>query len=310
MIKDRIIRPILRALGYYTIKAKWRKHQMISRLMEEDVRRIEKLKTEILAINHRILPGLSEKNVTVSLTSHGKRVEQYAAFAIYSMLTQSELPNRIVLNIDQNQWTQDNLPELIKKLQVAGLEVNLCEDVGPHTKFLPTLEKYSDDIIITIDDDICYGAETLKVLLEEYRNSDWKTIICHEAAEIMRDESGYLLPYSQWKTAKIADKAQSRQYSPMGFRGVLYPPHIFSNEIFNRKVYGELCPKADDIWFTIMEERENITVKPIINDEVTYDDLDHRNEYIAENSDALHFTNNALGYNDVQLMALCKYYGL
>ena len=71
-----------------------------------------------------------------------------------------------------------------------------------------------------------------------------------------------------------------------------------------------MCPKADDIWFTIMEERENITVKPIINDEVTYDDLDHRNEYIAENSDALHFTNNALGYNDVQLMALCKYYGL
>lgn len=310
MIKERIIQPILKASGYYKIKAKWRKHQMISRLMKEDRQRIEKLRNEILTINHRILPRLGEENITISLTSHGKRVERYAAYAIYSILTQSELPNRIVLNINRNQWAQDNLPELIKKLEIAGLEVNFCEDVGPHTKLLPTLEKYPNDIIITIDDDIFYGTETLKVLLDEYRMSDGETIICHEAAEIMRDEFGNLLPYSQWTTATIAAEEKSGQYSPMGFRGVLYPPHIFSQEIFNRKVYGELCPKADDIWFTIMEVRENIAVKPIVNESVTYDDIDHRNEYIAESSDALHFTNNALGYNDVQLMALCKYYGL
>lgn len=310
-IKEHIFQPILQTIGYYALKSMWRHRQMINRLVDEDQRRVERLKKEILTITSRILPDIKENdNVTVSLTSHGRRVEQYAAYAIYSILTQKILPNRIVLNINREKWTEDSLPDLIKKLQIAGLEVNLCEDVGPHTKLLPALEKYPDDVIITIDDDIFYGPDTLRILLAEYRHSDSKTVICLGSMNIKRDEDGHLLSYSEWTDTNATHNAEVGLYSPMGFRGVLYPPHIFSEEIFNREVYGKYCPKADDIWFTVMEIIDKIAVKPIEHKDAISDDLDHRNEYVSQNSDALHFLNDALGQNDVQIKALCDYYGL
>lgn len=311
MIKEHIIQPVLKAIGYYAVKSKWRKQQMINRFVQEDKKRIEKLQAEILAINTRILPVEQKKNnLTVSLTSHGRRVEQYAAYAIYSVMTQVHKPNRVVLNINRDKWSEDNLPELIKKLQIAGLEVNFCEDVGPHTKLLPTLQKYPDDVIITVDDDLYYGPQTIQILYDEFAKSDGITVICHGAYEIKRDEKGKLLPYSQWTDITQTEEPAVGKYSPLGFRSVLYPPHVFSDEVFNQKIYRTICPKADDIWFTIMEIHNQVAVKPVVHADAYDDDLDHRNEFEAQGSDALHFSNDSLGQNDVQLKALCEHYEL
>ena len=135
------------------------------------------------------------ENVTVSLTSHGKRVADFAPFAIYSIFQQKVLPNRIVLNINQEKWNDDNLPELIKRLQIAGLEVNLCEDVGPHTKLLPTLQKYPDDVIITVDDDVYYDNSMIAELLSDYKETSEPCVICKSALVVSAENGKYC---KQW----------------------------------------------------------------------------------------------------------------
>lgn len=305
----RILQPILKAFGYYKIKSKWRWHQYITRLQREDAARKAEALAWIEAIDHRLLPEVKKKdNVTVSLTSHGKRVADFAPFAIYSIFHQTMLPNRIVLNINREKWTEDNLPELIKKLQIAGLEVNLCEDVGPHTKLLPALEKYPDDVIITVDDDVYYEDCLIADLLADFRQKNEPCVICR-AGSVLAMQSNEILPYSHWQDAeKYA--AKNSIISPHGYCGVLYAPHIFSDEVFNKSVYRQYCKNADDIWFSIIEIIEHIPVymssRP--NSNMIY--VDHSNEYVAQNSDALHFGNAEGGRNDEQLAALVEHYHL
>lgn len=308
-IKEIIIQPVLQAIGYYKIKSKWRWHQFITRLQKEDATRKAEALVWIEAIDHRLLPDVKKKdNVTVSLTSHGKRVADFAPFAIYSIFQQTVLPNRIVLNINREKWTVDSLPELIKKLQIAGLEVNLCEDVGPHTKLLPTLEKYPDDIIITVDDDKYYGVDLVESLLNEYKKHAQKGVICREG-RVVNVQNGEILPYSEWE--KIDDSIPSDSIlSPYGVGAVLYSPHIFSKEIFNKEVYRKLCSHADDIWFTIMELRERIPVYKVSQAYQPGVCVNHTNEYESQNSDALHFHNDGEGKNDIQLRNLIDYYQL
>lgn len=303
------IQPILKAFGYYKLKSKWRWHQYITRLQKEDAKRKAEATIRIEAIDHRLLPDIqANENITVSLTSHGKRVDNFAPFAIYSIFHQTILPNRIVLNINQEKWSDDNLPELIKKLQIAGLEVNLCEDVGPHTKLLPVLEKYPDDIIITVDDDVYYENSLIADLIADYHKKTEPCVIC-KSALVVGNEGSAILPYSQWPTA-TSENAQGQLISPHGFCGVLYAPHIFSEEIFNKSVYQTLCKYADDIWFSVMEIREHIPVHLSSRPNHNMVEVDHYNEYVAQNSDALHFANAEGGRNDEQLKALVDYYGL
>ena len=302
------LQTILKVIGYYNIKSKWRWHQYISRLQKEDAARKAEALAWIEAIDHRMLPDVKKKdNVTVSLTSHGKRVADFAPFAIYSIFHQTVLPHRIVLNINREKWTEDNLPELVKKLQIAGLEVNLCEDVGPHTKLLPTMEKYPDDVIITVDDDVYYDKGLIAGLLADYRQKNEPCVICKSALVVGLRE-GEILPYSKWKLAE--DQTLDSLLSPYGFCGVLYAPHVFTKEVFNKAVYQKLCKFADDIWFTVMEIREHIPV--YLSSKHCADILyvDHSNEFDVLNSDALHFSNDGQGRNDIQLAALVEYYKL
>lgn len=302
------IQPILSAIGYYSIKKKWRWHQYITRLQKEDAIRKAEATAWIESIDHRLLPDVKEtENVTVSLTSHGKRVADFAPFAIYSIFQQDVLPNRIVLNINQEKWNDDNLPELIKRLMVAGLEVNFCEDVGPHTKLLPAMQKYPEDVIITVDDDVYYDKDLVEELLDGYTESKEKAVVCRWA-NVIGLKDGKMLPYSQWQEAD-GREPEDAMYSPLGVAGALYPPRIFTDEVFNRAVYGKLCRCADDIWFTIQEYVNKIPVYYVKNNHWRTDgDVDHYAEYVEQSSDALYFQNVNNGQNDVQINNLIAYY--
>ena len=307
MIKNKIIQPILSAMGYYKTKAKIKRYFYLRRLRREDSARNAQFREQILKIDRRLLPEVENgQNLTVSLTSHGKRVADFVPYAIWSILQQTKLPNRIVLNIDETKWNNENLPELIKKLQVAGLEVNFCEDLGPHTKLLPALQKYPNDVIVTIDDDIIYEHDAIANLWEEYIVSDKKTVICRSGRVVCRDGDNNYLPYSKWKSTK--DYKDGEIISPYGVSGVLYPPHIFSKEIFNKSIFRKYCKGADDIWFTIMEIKEGIQVV-CISTGIWYGvPIDRVNEFSENYSDALHFTNDGLRKNDEQLKNLVDLY--
>ena len=303
-----MIRTFLSIIGYYSIKARWRKWHDARQMRKRDAKRVAEMTREILSIDHRVLPLPKENpNVIVSLTSYGKRVTENVAFAILSILHQTVLPNRIVLNLDETKWNNDNLPELIKKLEAAGLEVNFCEDVGPHTKLLPTLQKYSDDIVVTVDDDILYETTMLQDLLQNYQQSDEKTIICRLAKKIV-NENGKYIPYTQLPDAPFGTTSEG--YLPYGFKGILYPPHIFSKAIFNKEIYRSICKHADDIWFGLTEYKEHIPVRCILSSKMSLDFVNTMEQWEPTAETCLYYENSVMGKNNIQYQAVIDYYQL
>ena len=97
--------------------------------------------------------------VTVSLTSYGDRVYS-VCYVIYSILMQSVQPNRIILWLSEQEYNDENLPQSLKDLRSRGVEIAYCPDYRSYKKIIPTLRKYSEDVIsktITTD---CFKKST------------------------------------------------------------------------------------------------------------------------------------------------------
>ena len=293
--------------GLFALKKSIKRKRYFKKAANKDAARRRILEKKIMQLPNDMLNVKEGVNVVVSMTSYGSRLESTCPYALFSILQQKVLPNRIVLNVDKEKWNDDNIPVLLKKLQEAGVEINYTEDIGPHSKFIPSLKKYPNDIIITVDDDILYDNTLVSELMTAYNTSDKKSVICREGTKAA-DENGNYIVYSQ--QAGLDKQCHAVNLIPMGFAGVLYPPHIFSDEIFNYDVIRNLCPKADDIWFGIMEIRSKIKVLYIAPNSFKEENVDFNEEYNPQVSGALHFSNSAQGQNDIQWNQLVNYYKL
>lgn len=252
---------------------------------------------------------LNRKNdasdIIVSLTTFGHRVTDTAPHSIYTLFTQSRLPNRIVLFLDHDNWNANNIPPLLQKLQRSGLEIYFCEDTKPYKKLIPALQLFPDNPIITVDDDVYYNPNTISELVEAYEQSDRKSVICHWAF-VVEKQKGKFTPYLLWRDNKFGNNHSN--YSAVGQDGVLYPPHVFDNEVFNKDVFMEKC-KGDDIWFWIQEYRNDVPVLVLQNSSKAHNTyVNTVEQWKPTQKSALYYTNDILGKNNENLSNLLEHY--
>lgn len=191
-----------------------------------------------------------EHELVVSLTTFGKRIHD-AYLTIESIMQQSLRPDRIVLCISAEDFSESTLPETLKLQQKRGLEILFCErDLGPYTKYHYTLQQYPDSLIITVDDDFLYPIDTVDLLYKSFLKLP-NTIHCHRGHRITLSENGEIRPYKQWDWSNSNNQA-SKLIFPTGVGGVLYFPGCFDDEIFNEAAFLELAPGADDVWLKAM----------------------------------------------------------
>ena len=95
-----------------------------------------------------------DSTIVVSLTSYGKRVKGSVIYTIYSLLKQTVQPERIVLWLNEKEYSDNNLPAKLRFLCRYGLEVRYCRDIRSYTKIIHALSAFPDRHIITVDDDI------------------------------------------------------------------------------------------------------------------------------------------------------------
>ena len=153
------------------------------------------------------------------------------------------------INIDDNLSEEDYaFYESLKELD-ERIEINICDNKWRScNKLLPTLKKYPDDVIITVDDDICYGKDCLKYLVEEHeKNPD--CVIAHEINPIIVKD-GKFESFVNVLDLKLGQKEFGKYLSNC----CLFPPHIFDNtDLFD---YDKMmyCTKGthDELWFWLM----------------------------------------------------------
>lgn len=247
--------------------------------------------------------GANEK-IIVTLTSYGRRVDKVVYYTLISLLRQSLAPDKIVVCLDKKRHSQENLPKRLIKLMDYGVEYIFCEDIRSYKKLIPSLKKYPEDILITVDDDVIYRRDIVESLVNAH-NDDQKAIVTNQCRfPIIKDDK--FLPYNQWVSPNSTPE-NICAIMPIGVSGVLYPPGSLDPEVFNQEVFQKLCPLADDIWFWLMAKLNGTNHIVIAQEKSVGNSFDDLYQYFHKGS-ALTHSNSKQNANDRQLMDLLEYY--
>lgn len=212
-----------------------------------------------LAIYLPIIPQKKLDNVIVSLTSFTPRLNKLH-IVIKSLLRQKYQPLKIILYL-ANDVNVNNIPKkLLKLTKTNKFEIKTgYENLKPHKKYFFVIQEYPESIIITVDDDLIYDKNLIKDLYLCYKKNP-NSVIARRVNLITKDKNGNLNKYSNWIWEYKENTNSSFDLLATGCGGVLYPPKIFSNEIFNKEIIYKYCLNTDDIWLKFMELKNNIPV--------------------------------------------------
>ena len=249
------------------------------------------------------LAGLNrgpKTGLIVNLTTVPARLSEGAYLAIASLLHQSLRPDRVILWVTRELEGQP-LPPLIVRLQEQGLEVEYCDDWGPHTKLVHALERYPDALLVTADDDCLYTSEWLQGLYRAYLAAP-EQIHCWRAHRMVTGDDGTLLPYSDWDLMAPGRTGPSHHLFQTGTGGVLYPPRSLPPETLNRDVYRSICRTNDDIWFKAMALLAGTPVRKVKRKS--------RQFLTVTGSQSTYLWSVNCTENDVQLRRVFERYGL
>lgn len=212
--------------------------------------------------------GLNEEKrtprIVVSLTSFPARIN-YVYEVLERMLIQTLKPDEIVLWLSKEQFPEreNELPENLLAMRKYGIKIEWCDgDIKAYKKFIPTLKKYPDDLVVMLDDDLIYHVDLLETLYQAHKDFP-NAIIASRCHEIAIDAEGKLASYKKWKKQCGYDTYKIRDdWFFTGGAGTLLPPHIFGEELFDIDSIQELCPWADDVWLNLNAAINRV---PIVN---------------------------------------------
>jgi len=235
--------------------------------------------------------------VIISLTSIPSRLG-IIHLTIRSLLVQSHPAEKIILWLHEDLRKQ--LPQTLRELESPVFEIRYVNLTCSHRKLIHSLELHPEKIIVTCDDDLMYDASWLQRLYQSHEQHP-KDVIAHECRLIKFIAPNQPAPYDEWKTEARTDISE-QWLMPIGYGGVLYPPHCLYADVQNRELFLQLTPKADDLWFKAMSylagtntrRSANPGKKPI--------------PIIASQKDSLKKTNVRQDGNYQQWLALCKHY--
>lgn len=237
----------------------------------------------------------------ISLTSFPDRMNTISV-CIRSILSQTFKPDRVVLWLAENQYPNrmKDVPDDVCQLIDKGLEIRFCEDLRSHKKYYFMMQEEKKACVITCDDDVVYPNNMLELLVqlhEKYPNA----VCCNRGHWIKKSNNG-IDRYSTWGFNYHGDVKVSDLICPTGVGGVLYPPHILSDEVYKKEDIFQLCFAADDLWLKVMALRKGATSAITAGFP--------RKLYVVPGSQAfaLNKTNVSENKNDVQLKAILEKY--
>jgi hypothetical protein len=173
------------------------------------------------------------------------------------------MPDNIILWIYKDDF--DKLPKHILDMQNNVFFVKQCnDDLRSFKKIVPALQYYSDEFIVTADDDLYYNYDWLEELVGYY-SPNQKEIIGHRGHKITFDASGSVRPYNNWKWC-VGGLVSGHDIFLTGCAGILYPPGSLISETVKSEIFMELCPTADDVWLYFMTRLNGYIPKKIPSD--------------------------------------------
>lgn len=230
--------------------------------------------------------------ISVNLTTTGQRLH-LCRIALISLLLQSRLPDRINLWVSREPYLRDKgitdqrtLDELLAALPAAErhrVYIGWVANTGPYRKLIPALRQAAmDDVLITADDDIYYGRDWLRLLLQRFEYSGGQPVaarVRRQACNILGGTTSYLY----WNVMAEPEEVSEGFVVTFG-GGAVLTRDMFRSEDIASEAYLEISPTADDLWYSRMLRNagRRILVSPDALAELTF--LIHRDGLGNENN--------------------------
>jgi hypothetical protein len=133
------------------------------------------------------------------------------------------------------------------KIEVAFVEGNMRS----HNKYFEAFRRFPDRIVVTVDDDFLYPPDTISRLMRLHRI--FPAAVCANRVHELTVKDGRYLPCHQWKRVVTNHDRESDLYMAMGWAGVLYPPSVYDDTIFDAATFLKIAPLADDLWLKAVQ---------------------------------------------------------
>ena len=205
-----------------------------------------------------------QPKLIVSLTSFPARINTVHQ-VIESLINQTKKADKIILWLAPEQFPngEADLPKSLLRLKESGLTIDWYHDIRSYKKLIPTLRKYPNELIVTVDDDIIYKPTMLEKLYRTHIKHP-KDVACHRATKFVykRDKFKTIAGGKKhYRGAHFLNKLT-------GCGGVLYPPHCFYKDILNEDLIMKLAPTNDDQWFWLMAALNRVGVRVVKDKEI------------------------------------------
>ena len=120
------------------------------------------------------------KKIIVSFTTWEKRIDN-VKHVIDIMNNQTRKPDKVILNLSKEEFKgKMNLVNEVLELENTNdiFEVNWVEGANTKVwkKFIPIIDKYPNDLVITIDDDLEYPKDFIETLWNSYLNNPYSPV--------------------------------------------------------------------------------------------------------------------------------------
>lgn len=239
--------------------------------------------------------------VIVSLTSFPPRFKNID-LCLKSLLCQTIKPDRIRVYFS-NDTVEEDLTTSMRELRKYGVEYvfNSEDNLKSYDKFYYAMREFSDDVIVTADDDVIYAKDWLESLLATHEK--YPKAVCARRVHLIKIKDNTVQPYNTWIDQCRRIKKPSKQLIAIGNGGVLYPPKCLPNEVFNKEMIKKICMDADDIWLKFMEILSGTEVVWVKNWEV-------QPAAITNGENALSTQNVFRNKNDIYIKAVMKQYNI
>lgn len=196
------------------------------------------------------------EKIIVSLTSFPRRIGR-VWLVIESLLRQTHRPDRIVLWLSQEQFPSvDLLPARLLNQRARGLEVFLVPgDLLSHKKYFYTFRDFPTELVITVDDDIFYHPEMIKVMLDCHDRFPGNIVANY--LRVVKKDKGEILPYKFWGFNKTS-QLSGRDFFFGSGGGTLFPPGAFPEEVLDQEAFMRICAYADDVWLNSLSRVNSV----------------------------------------------------
>jgi hypothetical protein len=243
-------------------------------------------------------------DIVVSLTTFPFRISSLH-LVIKSLLKQEMLPGKIFVCLSKEEFPDgfESLPVELKELPPLDVEFAFIPgNIRSHKKYFAALQRFPDKIVITVDDDHIYSKDTISRLMRLHRM--FPSSVCANRVWVVTMENGKFVTCKKWKKLVPEQDEESNMYLALGWAGVLYPPHVYDDTIFDMDTFQRIAPLADDLWLKAVQLKNGIKVA------VAKGFFVHPIELSPTQKISLNHLNDEQKKNDMQWRQLDEHFGL